>query len=253
MPKGKLNQIVAVVQGKKSRAQKLLTDSHRGWNKEAISGISKTYEPKDVEGDQLPAESKKIHLNVPVKIRETMEQVEGMLNVVMTQENGNTQARGTIEVDGKNFLTDMPVGTLLFLEHQLVDLHTFVTHLPVLPPDREWKYDDNRDCHVTEPCRSIKTAKRPKVIVKYDATEKHPAQTELFSEDVTVGTWTTTYMSSAIPSRKRAEMLSRIEELQDAVKRAREQANSCEVDQLTYGGKILSHIFGDMLSTKDAS
>ena len=88
-------------------------------------------------------------------------QVESMLNVVMTQENGNTQARGTIEVGGKNFLTDVPVGSLMFLEHQLVDLHTFVTNLPVLPPDREWKYDDNRDCHVTDPIRSIKTAKRP--------------------------------------------------------------------------------------------
>lgn len=253
MPKAKLNQIVAVVQGKKSRALKLLTEAHRGWNKEAISGISKIYQPKTEDGDQLPAENKQIHVNVPAKIRETMEQVEGMLNVVMSQENGNTQARGTIEVDGSNFLIDVPVGTLLFLEHQLVDLHTFVTNLPTLPPDREWKYDANRDCHVTDPIQSIKTAKRPKVIVKYEATKDHPAQTELFPEDVTVGTWTTTYMSSAIPSRKRSEMLSRIEELQDAVKRAREQANSCEVDQLTHGGKILRHIFGELLSTKNES
>lgn len=251
MPKGKLNQIVAVVQGKKSRAQKLLTESHRGWNKDAISGISKTYEPKDAEGDPLPPESKKIHLNVPEKIRETMGQVESMLNVVMTQENGNTQARGTIEVDGKNFLTDVPVGSLMFLEHQLVDLHTFVSKLPTLPPDREWKFDENRDCHVTEPIQSVRTQKSPKVIVKYEATKEHPAQTELFPEDATVGTWTTTYMSSAIPTRQRAMMLRRVEELQDAVKRAREVANSLEVEQVKHGRKILNHIFGDLLQSNE--
>ncbi len=251
MSKGKLNQVIAVVQGKKTRAQKLLTESHRGWNKEAIAGISKVYQPKAEDGDQLPPESKKIHLNVPDKIRETMDQVASFFDVVMTQEFGNTQAKGTIEVDGNKFLPNMPVTTLLFLEKQLIDLHTFAMNLPVLSPDREWKIDDCRNCYVTDPIRSIKTAKKPKVIVKYDATEKHPAQTEIFSEDITVGTWTTTYMSSAIPSRQRADMLLRIEDLQDAVKRAREQANSLEVDQMTYGRKILRHIFGDLLERNE--
>lgn len=64
MAKAKLNQIIAIVTGRKTRAQKLLTESHRGWNKDAIAGIEKTYRPLDDNGDQLPAESKKIHLNV---------------------------------------------------------------------------------------------------------------------------------------------------------------------------------------------
>ena len=247
---GKLNQVIAVVKGAKSRAQKLLTESHRGWNKEAISGISKTYSPRAEDGDPLPPESKSIHLNMPEKIRETMDQVACFLDVVMTQEKGNTKARGTVEMNGKGFLTDVPVTTLLFLEHQLVDLHTFVTNLPTLPPDREWKFDKNRNCHVTNPIQSIRTQKQPKVIVKYDATKEHPAQTELYPEDVTVGTWTTTYMSSAIPSSKRSAMLQRIVELQDAVKRARVAANSSDVEEVTHGRKILSHIFGDMLEVE---
>lgn len=247
MSKGKLNQVVAVMQGKKSRAEKLLTESHRGWNKEAIAGIAKTYAPKAEDGDQLPPESKKIHLNVPDKIRETMDQVGAMLDIVMTQELGNTVAKAAVEIDGKTFLTDVPVGALLFLEHQLVDLRTFVSNLPTLPLDREWKRDDNRNCYVTDPIDSIKTAKKARVIVRYAATKEHPAQTELFPEDVTVGTWTTTYMSSAIPSRQRAEMLHRIENLQDEVKKARERANLCEVDHVKCGDRILKHIFGDLL------
>jgi hypothetical protein len=251
MAKGKLNQIIAVVQGKKSRASKLLTDSHRGWNKDAISGIEKNYRPKADDGDPLPAESKRIHLNVPERIRDTMDQVASFFDVVMTQEAGNTQAKATIEVDGKPFLTDMPVTTLLFLEKQLVDLHTFVSTLPTLPPDREWRRDDNRDCYVTDPIESIRTSKQQKPIVLYDATPEHPAQTQIISEDVTVGTWTTTYLSSAIPARQKAEMLRRVEDMQDAVKRAREQANSIEVEQLTHGRRILNHIFGDLLKSNE--
>lgn len=248
MSKGKLNQVIAVVQGKKSRALELLTESHRGWNEAAISGIAKTYTPKDIEGDPLPAENKKIHLNVKEKVRETLDQVASFFDVVMTQEQGNTSANANVEIDGKLLLTNVPVTTLLFLERQLRDLHTFASNLPILPPDREWKFDENRNCHVTDPIASIRTQKIPKVIVKYNATVEHPAQTELFPEDVTVGTWKTTYMSSAIPARQRAEILQRINNLQDAVKRAREAANSLEVEQLNHGSKILGHIFGDLLT-----
>lgn len=251
MPKGKLNQIIAVVKSAKSRATKFLTDAHQKWNKDAISGIAKTYRPKAENGDPLPSESKSIHLNVPARIREAMDQVGTFFDVVMTQEEGNTHARATIELDGEIFLADVPVTTLLFLEHQLVDLHTFVSKLPTLPPDREWRFDKNRDCHVTDPIESVRTQKVPKVIVKYEATKEHPAQTELFSEDTTVGTWTTTYMSSAIPSSRRATMLRRVEELQDAVKRAREVANSLEVDQVKHGRKILDRIFGDVLQSNE--
>lgn len=257
MPKGKLNQVIAVVAGKKSRAQRLLTDSHHGWNKEAIAGITKTYEPLDADGDQYPAESKQIFLNVPDKVQEMADQIASFFDVVMTQEQGNTKARGDIDIrefgvsEGKPFLTDVPVTTLLFLEKQLVDLYTFASNLPTLPKDREWKLDNNRNCYVTEPIQSIKTGKRAKVIIKYGATKEHPAQTELFSEDMTLGTWTTTYMSSAIPSRQKADILRRIEEMQDAVKRAREQANSLEVDQVRYGRRILQHLFGDLLKSNE--
>ena len=79
------NQIIAVVQGKKSRAQKALTEAHHGWHKDAISGISKTYEPKDVEGDRLPPESKLVHLNVKGVARDALVPVEDWWNAVATQ------------------------------------------------------------------------------------------------------------------------------------------------------------------------
>lgn len=247
----KLNQIIAVVAGKKARATRLLTESHRGWNKDAISGISKIYAPKAEDGDKLPPESKTIHLDVPSKVRETMAQIADFWDVVITQDTGNTKARASVEVGGKVFLKDLPVTCLLFLEKQMVDLHTFVNNLPVLPPDREWKWDGNRNCHVTDPIGTIRTQKVPKVIVKYEPTKEHPAQTELITQDETVGTWSTTYMSSAIPGQEKAAMLSRIEALQDGIKAAREAANSAEVTQIRMAEHVLQHIFGEMLKKQN--
>lgn len=243
----KLNQIVAVVQGRKARAQKVLTEAHHRWKPEAISGITKTYEPKDEDGDRLPSESKQIHLDVRERIRDTMEQAIEFWDAVVTQEHGNTLAMAEPKVDSLT-LGEQPVPVLLFLQKQLVDLHTFVSQLPVLPADREWSFDTNRNCYVTEPVESLRTAKVPQVLLKSEATEKHPAQTEVWLRDVAVGTWTTTHMSSAIPAKKRAEILRRIEALQDAVKIARETANATEIAQKQLGRSLVDYVFGDLFT-----
>ena len=250
----KLNQIIAVVQGRKSRASSLLTESHRGWKQEAISGIAKTYTPKDDAGDKLPPESKTIHLNVSAKVQETMAQVVEFFDVVATQDLGNTNAKANVQIAGATtpFLKDQPVTVLLFLEKRLVDLLTYAKNLPILPLDREWRWDRTRNCHVTDPIETIRSTKTPEVIVKYKATTEHPAQTELIYTDKTAGTWKTTYMSSAIPAQQKAEIVARIEALQDGVKAAREEANSAEVTQVHLGEKVLRHIFGDLLGKRNA-
>ena len=48
----KLNQIIAISAGKKSSAQKAITEAHHSLQKSAqLEGISRTYKPKDDEGE----------------------------------------------------------------------------------------------------------------------------------------------------------------------------------------------------------
>ena len=225
----KLNQVVAVVSGKKSRAQRLLTDAHRGWAPDAIAGVSRTYTPKDEEGERFPPEHKRIHVDVAAKVAETLFQVADFWDVVATQEWGNTQTGADVAIDGLVLVQNAPIAVLLFMEKQLTDLHTFVSQLPILPPDRSWGWDANRGCYATEPTETLKTQKVPAVLVKYEATKDHPAQTEAYTKDVVVGTYTTTYLCSGYPAEAAKMALARIEKLQDAVKAARENANSVEV------------------------
>jgi hypothetical protein len=242
----KLNQIIAVCAGKKSRAQKLLTSVHRSWDGGRLNGLSRTYQPLDEEqGERFPPEQRKLQTSVGVELKKFRKEVADFMDVVATQEEGNTGARADVVVDGQVVLPQLPVTVLLFLERQLVDLHTLVTKLPILATDKEWTWDPARNCYSTAPEKTIKTKKMPHTHVKFEPTEHHPGQAEILMIDELVGHWTTTHFSGAMPAEEQAKMLERVEKLQDAVKAARELANSAEVVDTKIGETVLSHIFGD--------
>ena len=138
----------------------------------------------------------------------------------------------------------MPVTYLLFLEKQLVDLHTFVKKLPVLDAAESWVFDASADCWATEPVQTAKTKKIPRNHVKAEATDKHPAQVEVYHEDVAVGYWKTVKFSGALPAKRVNEMLDRIDKLTHAVKFAREEANNVQAAEQKVGRTVLQYLFG---------
>ena len=84
------------------------------------------------------------------------------------------------------------------------------------------------------------TKKVPKVLVKYEASDRHAAQTEVYMEDVTVGYWETTKLSGAVTTAWRTTLLDRVNRLIDAVKHAVEEANRVEVEQKKAGEAIFN-------------
>lgn len=240
----RLNQIIALVQGKKTKAQKLLTTVHHVWHKDRITGITRTYAPKEEDGEVFPPESRIVQLRVSDALRTVQKELEDFLNIVATQEYANTSAKADVIVAGKSILKDVPISVLLFLEKQLIDLRTLATNLPTLSTDRVWELDENKNCYATEPEQTVKTQKKVEVIVKYDATKEHPAQTDLITVDKTIGHWKTIHLSGALPEKERDAIIERIEKLQDAVKVARERANSIEVvSQDNFGKSVLGYVF----------
>lgn len=241
----KLNQVIALVQGRKARATKTITDAYRCWQTELLKGLTRNYQPLDDAGEKLPSESKVVSLHANEVIKKVVARMNEYYDCVATQECANQEAKANVTIGETIILKDMPVTVLLFFEKQLVDLLTFAKSLPVLPVDKEWRYDEKRGCFITEPEVTTRTQKQPKVIVKYNATPEHPAQTELFSEDKVVGHWSTVHMSGALTKEKRDGIIDRIEKLQDAVKKAREEANGYEIgkDILNHGTTLVDYIF----------
>lgn len=240
----KLNQIIALVSGKKTKIQHLMTNVHHGWGKDRISGINRTYSPLDETGEVFPAESRMVQVRVPEAISKISAQIADFMNIIATQEYSNTLAKADVVVDKVTVLSAVPISALLFLEKQLIDLHTLAANLPTLSTDRVWTNDDAKHCYVTSPEQTAKTSKKIEVIVKYEATKEHPAQTEMVSLDRTIGYWTTTHMSGALPEKERDAIVVRIEALRDAVKVAREKANDIEVEVIeSFGPSVLNYIF----------
>jgi hypothetical protein len=240
----KLNQIIAIQASKKSQAKDAITHAYQQLQKnETLSGISRSYKPKDEMGDVLPSENKLVQVKVQDAISSVVTNLVEMFDVVATQDWANCEAASDVVVENHVILAKVPVTHLLFLEKQLVDIQTFVEKLPVLDPAERWNYDTAQDCFASDPFQTLRTKKVPKTHIKYEATKEHPAQVEMYMEDVTAGTWTTVKFSGAIPAAKKNAMLDRVRSLQDAVKTARENANGLEVEKKKVGEKILKFIF----------
>lgn len=239
-----LNKLIAIESGVKTATKRKETDLYHVLQKSALlNGISRTYQPKDDDADKLPSETTLVQVKVEKVVRELATELTRLFDVTLTKEMGNSQAKADVIVDGKTLLKQVPVTYLLFLEKQLVDINTFVSKLPVLDPASEWVYDGNNDVHATTPVQTVKTKKVPRNWVKAEATDKHPAQVEIFHEDVIVGTWTKVDFSGAVPATRKAELLARVEKLITAVKFAREEANSLVVEDQYAGDKVFSYLF----------
>jgi hypothetical protein len=243
----KLNQINAIVTSRKGEAEKALTEAYKLIQKEQLfAGRERVYRPFDeVNGQKLPAESQKVQQRADELIRLAVAKWTELWNLILTQDTGNQQAKADIVVDGKVVLAGVPITSLLFLDKQLNDLETFVGKLPTPDPAEEWGYDPNTGQLRSRATESMRTSKEPTVIVKYEATKEHPAQTELIYKDVPVGAWTQILYSGCIPAERKNAILARVKKLQDAVKVAREEANQLEVKRQKAGEPLLAFVFGE--------
>ncbi|GLW10444.1 hypothetical protein Misp01_55720 [Microtetraspora sp. NBRC 13810] len=241
----KLNQILAVEKGVKSDVQRKVTDAYHAIQKTPLlSGISRTYQPIDDEGEQLPSESTRVQVQAGEVLKDVGTALTRLFDVTATKDWANCAARASVRIDGTVLLEDVPVTYLLFLEKQLTDVHAFISKLPVLDPAETWSVDENTDTWRTEPVRTTRTKKVPRNHVLAEATDKHPAQVQVFTEDVVVGYWTKVAFSGALPQRRVNELLVRVQKLQDAVKYAREEANGTGVTDQKIGDRVFAYLLG---------
>jgi hypothetical protein len=241
----KLNQIIAVANGKKTQCQKLVTEVYHRLQKDVLlKGIARSYKPKDEDGDRLPSESKQVQYRVGDALKDAAAAFTELFDTLAVQEYANCGAKADVVVDGATLLKDVPVTYLLFLEKQLIDIHTMIEKLPTLDPGEEWVFSDAQNCWATKPAETTRTKKVPKNHVLAEATDKHPAQVQVFTEDVLVGYWTTINYSGAVPEREKRDILERVKKVQEALKYAREQANSIEAPSQKVGEPVFTYLFG---------
>ncbi len=242
----KLNQVNAILSARKGEAEKAVNEIGKLLQKEQLfSGRERTYRPLDeVNGQRLPPESQKVQQRADQLLVQAGEKWAELWNLVLTQDTGNQSARADIVVDGRTIMTAVPVTTLLFLDKQLAEVEALVGKMPTPDPAEDWAHDANSGLLKSPVSESLRTTKEPTVIVKYDATDKHPAQTETYMKDVPAGYWRQVLYSGSIQADRKNAILARVKKLHDAVKLAREQANLIDVERQKAGEPLLTYLFG---------
>lgn len=162
----------------------------------------------------------------------------------------NTVARADVVLDLDNgavtLLTGVPATTLLELEKRLNDITNLVNAIPTLDPAKGFNPDSQKGLgyYQARKINKTRTKKEKVVLVKYQATKEHPAQTELIDQDIPVGTVQEQEWSGLITPSEKSDLLSRVETLARAVRQARSRANEVEVDtSKKIANKLLNFIF----------
>lgn len=192
-----------------------------------FEGHDRTYAPRDDNGVQLPPEPKKVRVSAKDVLDMTRAVLTRHWDLALTVDTANAAAFADVTVDGEVLLAKVPVGHLLWLARELQGLRKLAEALPVLDPAKTWSTGGMPDGHAkAEPAHTVKTEKVPGRFVLYEATKEHPAQVQRLDKDEVVGQWTTVSFSGAVEPKRKELILARLTQLEEAVKMAREDANT---------------------------
>jgi hypothetical protein len=244
-----LHQHLASEPNIKTKERTLAKETENTFHKKQshFDGLIRTYTPKEEEGEQFPEENKPLVTTVHDKLDYYLKSFCDAVNHAVLKEETNTDATAELIYDGKTIDSGIHATSLLNLENKLKSLRPTLLAIPTLDPSDVWTWNKDQGYYETKPVTTLKAKKVQSVLVKYQATDKHPAQTELVTEDKTIGSWKTIKLSGAIPPREKSEILGRHDKWELAVKDARQRANNAVITRRTDIGDV---IIKDILTGK---
>lgn len=247
----KQHQVIALVEGKKATATRTMSDLHKVNQKPGLfGGLTRQYSKLEDTGEDLAPENKNVEFRVKDNIASVNAVLTDLWDIVLSQDVTNTKAKADIRLADKVLAKNVPVTFLLFLEKQLTDLKTYIENLPVLELAENWSWDGTKNLYRAESLRTSRKVKVKKILEKSPATDKHPAQVEVYDDEKVAGYWTTTKLSAAVRASEKVDMLERTGKLLEAVKLAREEANSTEAEFPKVAANLLEYVFGDLTPKK---
>ncbi len=243
---GKLHELLAVEGDLRGISEKILNETHGTFTKKAdhFSGFIKTLKMFDDNAPESAPERKELVTTVPAKIDYMSDSIIRYLNAVLQKERTNQDAKADIIIDGTTIAKDIPATFLLGLEAKLKAVRKIYEVIPTLQPGIKWEEDSTKDnvYKQAHPEETFKTARVPKSTVAYEATEHHPAQIDRWEETIDTGKWVKENWSGMITPTEKSKLLGRMDKLIQAVKKARQRANTAKVVKCTIGKEIFDFI-----------
>jgi hypothetical protein len=241
----RLIHLSAILEGLKKKVEGRITAVYHALQRSAeFVGFTRIYTPYQEDGQRAntqPPEKQPVKANVRMLLAEWRFAQSELLDRVFQQDVGNQQAKGTITVGEKILAKDVPVSFLLYYAKRLSEWRTKLLTIPTLAVEIDWVYDQNIGMFRSkEPVVVQRTAKLPNVLTKAEATERHPAQTEVYYTDSAIGQYERTEFSGAERVDLKTALLTRVDMLIEATKFAIESANA---DVVVKEDKIADPLF----------
>ncbi len=243
---GKLHELLAVEEDLKGMAKRIGGETEITFRNKQDHFVEKIVECAPFE------ESKETIVEGHTPMVET---VQGKLDYCATalgkyfdalvqKESTNTVAKADITLDnGEVIAKDMPATALLGLERELTKVHAIYSVLPTLEPTAVWEKDTDLGTGIsTTRISKVRTKKVNEPLVLAPATDRHPAQVQMTTKDVEWAKLNTTIHSSKITPARKSLLISRVDELKRAVKKARMRANTVEHHTIKVGETLFNYI-----------
>ena len=238
----KLHEILAVEGDLAGKAQAGLAATKDLFGKpDKFIGQTRRYSPLEDGGQPMPSEDTNVAFRVEDVISDLVDKFSAWLNVSIQKEVTNQKTEATITVDGIEILT-LPATALLNLEQKLAILKSTLSGIPTNDVTERWEWDETSQVYIAPPRTTYRTEKRPRVLIRYEATPEHPAQTDVYTEDIRVGEWTTVIRSGMWSPNQKRELLDKLEKLIAAVKQARQRANDIEIEPVKVSEAINKYL-----------
>ena len=243
----KLHELLSVEPDLEGKAKKILRETVQVFSKKPalFMGSLRTYKPFVEDGIDYPEERQDLTTTVYEKISYTSKNIAKYFDAFLQKEATNQNACADLVVDGVTIAEKVPATFLLGMESRLRTLREMYNAIPTLAVGTEWKEDESKGkgvwvcAHPEETLKSVRTVKSK---VLYEATEHHPAQIDKWEEAENVGKYTKIVWSGMLTPAQKSELLERVDNLIQAVKKARQQANCAEVVNRSIGENIFNYI-----------
>ncbi len=250
----KLHELLAVDGNMKKQADSTRADLMNTFDKKKNHFIERTVTFQPVAEGAIATTEEQLDLQTTVG-RELVwiaEHLARSLDVSYQVAVANTFAKADVVLEtGEIVLKGVPATSLLELEKRAAEWREFIGAIPTLDPSKGFTLDKNRgaDIYVARDTSKQRTAKVQEVLTLAQATDKHPAQAQVISKDIVVGSVQTREWSGMLTTAQKGYMIDRVEALARAIKKARARANEAEIDAPSYkiGKVLLGYVFDALL------
>jgi len=250
----KLHETLAVEGELEGAYKKILQETLKTLKDKAnlFMGFVKKYVPFDdnEKTNESFEESHRRDTTVNSKIDYMFSHVIPYLDAVAQKDRTNQEARANVEINGKVLISDVPSTTLLGLESKIRQIREVLVNIPTLDAGMNWVKDVTDEDHVWKleaPQETFKTAKIPKSKVVYEATKEHRAEIDRWNETINIGKYLTTHWSGMMTTAEKSQLLGRVDILSQAIKQARQRANTTEVQDIHVGQKIRDFVLDGVM------